>query len=358
MKLKKILAMAIMGTLALGFSSCENGDAEFPDYEGGVNVYFAHQFLDRTVVLGDAETLDTSDDNAHIIRIVSTMGGARDGKNITLKVAVDNSLCDNLFYEDDMTPVKPMPANYYTLDGNTISYNGDLLGRLKVKLEDAFFADPECVKGTYVIPMVIQEQVGADSILQGKPLSAGTNPARTNIRAWSVQPKDYVLYKVKYMNPWEGFYLRRGEDKITENGATKTVTRQGASIEKDEVCQITTKNLTEDNFPVSVTKVVGKNEDGSDKVETFPCNLKLTFDDNGNVTVSSDTEGMTATGTGKFEKKAAKLAWGNKDRDLLTLSYKVDFGCGITMETTDQFVAQTRGNINGLKTFNTKYVQP
>lgn len=59
MKMKKILAMAVMGILALGFSSCENGDADFPDYEGGVNVYFAHQFLDRTVVLGDAETLNT-----------------------------------------------------------------------------------------------------------------------------------------------------------------------------------------------------------------------------------------------------------------------------------------------------------
>ena len=66
---------------------------------------------------------------------------------------------------------------------------------------------------------------------------------------------------------------------------------------------------------------------------------------------------MTATGSGKFEKKAAKLAWGNKDRDLLTLNYKVDFGCGITMETNDQFVAQSRGNINGVVTFNTKYVQ-
>ena len=335
MKMKKILAMAVMGILALGFSSCENGDADFPDYEGGVNVYFAHQFLDRTVVLGDAETLNTTDDNNHIIRIVSTMGGARNGKNITLKVAVDESLCDNLFFEDGVTPVKPMPTNYYTLDGNTINYNGEMLGRLKVKLEDAFFADPECVKGSYVIPVRILEQVGADSILSGKPMVDGETPSRTNLEAWSKTPQDYVLYKVKYMNPWEGFYLRRGTDKITENGQTKEETRQGASIEKDEVCQITTKSLTDALFPVSVSKVEGKNEDGSDKIVKYTCNLKLTFDNDGNVTVSSDTEGMTATGSGKFEKKAAKLAWGN----------------------SDQFVAQTRGDINGIVTFNTKYVQ-
>ena len=37
------------------------------------------------------------------------------------------------------------------------------------------------------------------------------------------------------------------------------------------------------------------------------------------------------------------MAWGNKDRDILTLNYKVDFGSGIVLETSDQFVAQTRG---------------
>ena len=66
---------------------------------------------------------------------------------------------------------------------------------------------------------------------------------------------------------------------------------------------------------------------------------------------------MTATGSGKFTVKGAKLAWGNKDRDLMTLSYSVDFGEGITMESSDQFVAQTRGNTNGVLTFTSKYIQ-
>ena len=41
---------------------------------------------------------------------------------------------------DIVSPVKPMPAEYYTLAGNTISYGGNLQGRLQVKLNDAFFA--------------------------------------------------------------------------------------------------------------------------------------------------------------------------------------------------------------------------
>lgn len=66
-------------------------------------------------------------------------------------------------------------------------------------------------------------------------------------------------------------------------------------------------------------------------------------------------KGVTATGTGKFVEKGAKLAWGNKDRDILTLQYTVDFGA-VKVETTDQFVAQTRGNTNGIPTFDTQYI--
>lgn len=57
---------------------------------------------------------------------------------------------------------------------------------------------------------------------------------------------------------------------------------------------ITTKSLKECNFEVSVNKA-----DGS----KVTCNLKLTFDDNGNCTVTSDTEGRTASGTGKFVER-------------------------------------------------------
>lgn len=57
-----------------------------------------------------------------------------------MNVDVDNSLCDNLYFEDGVTPVKPMPDNYYTIPTKTVAYkyNGKLQGRLQVKLEDAF----------------------------------------------------------------------------------------------------------------------------------------------------------------------------------------------------------------------------
>lgn len=344
----KYLSMAALGMMVLSLASCKNGDPEFPDYEGGTTVYYARQNIERTVVLGNDETRDNTDDNNHTIYIVSTMGGAYQGKDITLDVDVDNSLCDNLFFEDGVTPVKPMPSNYYTLPSKTVKYNGNFQGRLQVKLEDAFFADPEATKNTYVIPVVIKNQVGAGKILTGTPLAEGDTPSRVDGDAWNVKPQDYVLYCVKYMNPWAGFYFHRCTGSITENGQTRDENRQGATIEKDEVVEITTKSMTEAIYPVSINKADGTK---------ITCNIKLTFTSDGDVTVTSDTEGMTATGSGHFTVKGAQLAWGNKDRDIMTLSYKIDFGGGITYETSDRFVAETRGKTNAVVTFKTKYIK-
>ena len=62
------------------------------------------------------------------------------------------------------------------------------------------------------------------------------------------------------------------------------------------------------------------------EVTAKTCADKLTFDASGNCTVSSATEGITASGSGKFVKDGEKLAWGNKDRDGIYLDYTIDFG--------------------------------
>ena len=49
--------------------------------------------------------------------------------------------------------------------------------------------------------------VNADSILSGTPLV--DNPKRGVSADWDIQPKDYVLYAVKYINPYDANYLRR-----------------------------------------------------------------------------------------------------------------------------------------------------
>ena len=363
MKLTKYIYGVALGALALTCASCYNADQEFPDYEGGTTAYFAYQYPVRTLVLGN-DIYDNTLDNAHKCRIWSTMGGAYGGRNATVQISVDESLCDNLWFVDEggnaSTPVLPMPSSYYQLASNAISYNGDPRGYVEVQFTDAFFNDPKAVENTYVIPLLMKSVTGIDQILTGTPRpDIDFMPARTNTEYWRVPAKDYVLYCVKYMNPWQGKYIRRGVDNVTENGVTSTVVRKDMSMynsdlthykenpvnQNDEVCGITTKNMSQANFKVSSKRAGGQ--------ASISCNLILTF--NGNqCTISTDDENVTATGSGEFIPKGTERAeykeyqWGSMNgelvqRDILRLAYDVNFNnSNIHVSTSDTLVVQTR----------------
>ena len=480
MKLRNIFRILSAGVVLASFASCHNSEKIFPDYEGGISAYFAYQYPVRTIVLGESETFDTSLDNQHKCIIYGTIGGSYKGKDVVIDIDVDNSLVENLYFADG-SPVQAMPENYYTLAGDKLEYGGTHLGGVEVQLTDAFFADPAALKNTYVIPVVMTDVVkGADRIKSGTPLIEGETPIRTNPALWNVAPMDYTLYCIKYVNQWDGSWLRRGVDQVTGQDAG-TVVRHAQYVENDEVVRLSTESLDAVTLPVStnistvttttvtsnyalhiVNPTVGEQnwsaqvwyelaepmksgttytfkcraaaseqydwcsiflqssdgsvqnynhgmsfstewkqveisinpdkdvyqrltwcfgdkaitlmlddvsltEKGSDvnlitngdfenqstegwaswsgyekigpgeggiKSETIEsvdvnaktCQVKLTFDANGNCTVTSATEGMAASGTGKYVKDGEKLAWGNKDRDGIYLDYTVDFG--------------------------------
>ena len=362
-----------MGTLALTCASCYNAEHEFPDYEGGTTAYFAYQYPVRTLILGN-DIYDNALDNEHKCRIWSTMGGAYGGRDAFVEIAVDETLCNNLWFVDDggnpSSPVLPMPSAYYNLLSNVIPYNGEPRGYVEVQFTDAFFNDPKAVENTYVIPLVMKSVRGIDHILTGTPRE-GLSPSRTNTEDWDVLAKDYVLYCVKYMNPWQGKYIRRGVDNVTEGGVTNTIVRKDFSLvstdlehykenpvnQYDEVCAIYTKNMTQAIFPVSF-----RNSGAS-----IGCHLTLTF--NGNqCTVSSDDENVTATGSGEFITKGTErpeykdYQWGSNNgqpvqRDILRLAYTVSFDDrDIQVSTTDTLVVQTRES-NQRVFFSPKYVK-
>ena len=373
MKLKKYIYGAALGAFSLSFASCYNADKDFPDYEGGTTAYFAYQFPVRTVILGN-DIYDNTLDNQHKIQIWSTMGGAYGGRDAYVDIAVDETLCDNLFFTDEGgnadEPVRPMPKEYYTLLDSKIPYNGDSRGYVEVQLTDAFFNDPKAIENTYVIPLVMTGQKGFDHILTGSPRE-GLSPSRTNTEDWDVLAKDYVLYCVKYMNPWQAKYIRRGVDNVTEKGVTTQVVRKDFSLvnsdlehykenpvnQNDEVCAIHTKNMTQAIFPVSF-KTSGA---------SISCNLILTF--NGNqCTISTDDENVTATGSGEFIEKGTEKTeykdyqWGSNNgqpvqRDILRLAYDVKFdNKNIQVSTTDTLVVQTRES-NKKEFYSPKYVK-
>ena len=379
MKLKKYIYGVALGVFSLTFASCYNADKEFPDYEGGTTAYFAYQYPIRTLVLGN-DIYNNDLDNAHKCQIWATMGGAYGGRNATVDIVVDESLCDNLWFPDEggnpHTQVLPLPHDFYNYDElatSVINYNGEPRGYVEVKFTDKFFSSDnsdKTTKTTYVIPLRMTNVSGIDRILTGTPLE-GTNPSRTNTEEWSVLAKDYVLYCVKYMNPWEGKYIRRGVDKIQNGDLYSEVVRKDMSLvntdlehykenpvnANDEVCSIKTKNMTQAIFPVSFRVSGG----------SIYCNLILTF--NGDqCTVSTDDENVTASGSGEFITKGTErpeykeYQWGSNEgvlvqRDILRLAYEVKFNDkDIQISTADTLVVQTR-DANKREFFEPKYVK-
>ena len=376
MKLKNYIYGVALGALSLTFASCYNADKDFPDYEKGTTAYFAYQNPVRTLILGN-DIYDNTLDNMHMCRIWATMGGAYSGRDAVVDIVVDDSLCNNLFFLDDggypAEPVTPLKKEYYNILSNNIPYKGDARGYVEIQFTDEFFKDPKAIENYYVIPIRMTGVKGIDRILTGTPMVS--SPIRTNANDWSILPMDYVLYCVKYMNPWQGKYIRRGVDNVTEKGETKTIVRKDFSLynsdieryskqdpsnpvnQYDEVCGITTKNMTQAIFPVSF-KTSGA---------SISCNLILTF--NGNqCTISTDDENVTVEGSGEFITNGTERAeykdyqWGSNNgklvqRDILRLAYNVNFTeKDIKVSTSDTLVVQTRES-NKREFFDFKYVK-
>ncbi len=392
-------------------ASCYNADQEFPDYEGGTTAYFAYQDPVRTIILGN-DIYDNSLDNAHKFQIYATMGGAYHGRNGFVEIAVDKSLCENLFFTDEggnpAGKVTAMPDDYYTLASNKIPFNGDTRGYVEVQLTDKFFQDEKSVENTYVIPLLMKGASGIDHILTGTP-RPGFNPARTNDIEWQVKPKDYVLYCVKYMNPWQARYIRRGVDEITEWDESKKENIKEKNVRKDfslvnsdpirykenpvnandEVCSIYTKDMNTCIFPVSFKRITYDRTDPSNPKlnPAINCNLILTF--NGDkctisttdpdVEIIDKSEGeFISKGTDKSEYKDYKWSGIVDSRDILRLKYSVKLKEGkylytakdskgndvpvylkgdMTVSASDTLVVQTRES-NKKVFFSPTYIKP
>lgn len=358
MKVNKYIFGVSLGVFSLMAASCYNAEHEFPDFEDGTTAYFAYQDPVRTLILGN-DIYDNTLDNAHKCQIWATLGGAYHGRDGVVDFVVDNSLCDNLFFTDEggnpAGPVLPMPAEYYKLASNQIPYYSSSRGYVEVQFTDAFFNDPKSAENTYVIPLLMKSARGIDHILTGQPRD-GLTPSRTNTFDWAVPAKDYVLYCVKYMNPWQARYIRRGVDNVTEGTDNATVVRQDFSLvnsdpgrykenpvnANDEVCNIYTKDMSTCVFPVSVKRIT-KDKDGKLNA-AIVCNMILKFDGN-KCTLSTEDEDATVEGTGEFivngtsQNVYKDYRWGNMngeniDRDILRLSYNVSFKKGKYLYTT------------------------
>jgi hypothetical protein len=350
---KLILFLLVLTSL----SACKNDPISFPDYKYSA-VYFPYQYPVRVITLGE-DIYDNSLDLQHKCAIYATIAGVYDNKSdVTINFNVADTICNgyNLISAsmanynkptDPVTAITAMPHDYYTLASNQIVIKtGDISGGVEVQLTDKFFADPLAMTNHYVIPLQMTTATNVDSILHGKPILANSHPRMLFARKWDVISKDYVLYAVKYINPWTGFYLRRGID-IQTGAVNKTTIRHPLDITTYDAATtpiatwlyyLTTGSMNVLKFPLVLKDAGGNN---------YTCNLNITFDASGNCTVTSaDPATYTATGTGKFVKKGEKNSFGNIDRDVLYLDYTVNhIALGITTQTKDTLLMRNRGVI-------------
>jgi hypothetical protein len=337
---KKII---YIGLVALGFTfaACENGDNEFPNFDYST-VKFANQYPVRIIELGEDENVDLTGDNQHTISIKAVWGGGYSNpSDVLIDYTVDPSLCTGLFFSQSGKvgeKVEVMPESYYELKDTKIRIPaGKMMGGVDVVFKDAFFADPKSVSTTYVIPIRMTQVTGADSILLGKAIV--DNPSWTTPTDWSIQPMNYVLYGVKFVNPWHGQYLRRGVDLL--NG--KNNVRHQLYEENNEVVDLATTGIQTCTLPLLFKDASGNN---------INYTLQLTFAADGTCKVSSYTPDVVISGTGKFVSKGEKQSLGGKDRDALYLDYNVNLKQqNIQLTTKDTLVLRTR-NVVGAGNFS------
>lgn len=344
MRTKNIIKAIAAGVLVVGMASCKSDEKTFPDYDEQT-VYFAYQTPIRTIVLGTDDLGSTADNDTRSCKIGATMGGAYKGSKYKIKVdvAVDNSLTDNLFFDLACTdPVLPMPSSYYQLSETTIDYKGKESGYIDVKLTDAFFADPKSYEAKYVIPVVMKSQTGVDRILTGEYNPGVTSGSRLDADAWFIAPKDYVLYCVRYISKYEGYYLPMGTSTVRYNGETTTTPAKYDSWERvpqGSILFLDTKG--ENTVAMEVSALAGS--------ELKTATALLTFSGN-NCTITSGTEGVSISGNGTYSESSSTYNWGQKDRNGLKFQLSADWGD--TQLTMDYDMAlQRRGSGNTVEEF-------
>ena len=329
--MKKLL---ILLTIITCMISCENQVNDFPDFDYTTG-YFPYQYPVRTIILGNY-IYDNSNDNNHRFVVSTAMGGVYENKTDRIfHFVVDETLCQDAYFEDGSI-LRPLPSNYYQLSdpGKIVIPAGKMNGGVEVQLSEAFFNDPQAIKKTYVLPLRITNATNIDSLLQGVASSSAAD--RRISSHWSVAPKDFTMFAVKFVNPYHGNYLMRGKATVTEGGATVSdSTYQSANgfVENDAVVFLGTE---------SRTKVKMSNTFKTRQI-AGSFNLILNFEsDKYNTTggVACTVEAVpgsayTVSGTGKYTVDGGEF--GGKKRDLIEINYTININNKV-YSATDKFV--------------------
>jgi len=334
-KIKNMKRILIFFTAIYLLTSCENMDFDYKDYDFSA-VYFPFQYPVRTLSLGN-DKIDNSLDKLHKFHIGVSIGGFYEENNNdwTVDYSVDNALVENYLINNSSDTLKILPVSYYTLNpaGTVTIKKGSFSGLIEVQLTDAFFTDPQAIRGNYVIPLRITG-TSADSILSGLPVSAlSLTKADRHVEAhWESlkTPKDYTLFGIKYINPYHGKWLRRCqivERDPSNSSVIQTIAIRNKYIERDQVVALNTISLAD-----VVTNYVGN---------SFSSKMNLSVSGS-NVTITPvPGAALAANGSGTFITSGE--SWGGKLYDAFYLKYTYVLSSGNVCTVNDTIVLRDRG---------------
>jgi hypothetical protein len=168
--MKKIITILFTGILLY---SCTNRDIEFDDYDY-TTVYFPYQTPIRTLILGDESVGDNSIDLERAFSIGVTMGGVYENEeDRVVNIAYAPELAENIINTATGDTLSLLPESYYDAEFLTNAQvaltipTGELSGKTRVQLNDAFFEDPLSAGFNYIIPLRITGAL-SDSVLSGE----------------------------------------------------------------------------------------------------------------------------------------------------------------------------------------------
>jgi hypothetical protein len=280
------------------------------------------------------------------------MGGVYENKKErSVFFVVDESLCEDALFPNADT-IRLLPSNYYQLSDpeKIVIPVGDDKAGVEVQLTEAFFNDPWSIKNTYVLPLRLTGVIDLDSLLQGK---STTNQADRRIAGhWTAAPKDFTMFAVKFINPYDGTYLHYGTCEVFDPSGKYMESRTYSAkyVEQNELWRLMTQSRSEvavsGNFK---SDIIPKLQDPSlPPLPPLQLRLKFTSDDylapKGVDCTIEAMEGSpyTITGNGKYTTDTEE--YGGKKRDAISLKYTIKY-MGYSYTATDVLVYRNR-NVN------------
>ncbi|NLB11234.1 DUF1735 domain-containing protein, partial [bacterium] len=308
--MKKTIILLILTVVLV---SCYEDYIKDFDYDG---VYFAYPIDVRTFVVGEGMQ----------IKFGVSLGGVRNNnRDRIIDFQLDNNFIsaetleamkggENYIQESvaDVSELKPLPSNYYTLSDNNkfVIKKGEHSGTVTMKVDSAkFLSDAFTLNATYALSVRLTS-ADADTILESN---------------------NYAVIGVKYENMLFGNYWHGGVTLIKDaSGNLIDTILYPTTIPSPDSKAWKLKTIA----PMTLVTNGVSDESSSSKSE-----FAITLKDDGNITINSidgATYEVQSDGTSRFNQ--AKLLQNRK----ILLSYKYQNANGYWCHATDTLTFRNR----------------